>query len=679
MAENYWMGIDIGGTFTDIVLTDRQSGKMIVYKHPSSPDNPEKGAVQGIRKLLLQENISECQIKKIIHGTTVATNAVIEKKGAKTAMLITKGFRDILEIRRQNRPHLYNFGISKSKPLVPRNLVFEINERILSTGEVLIGISTEELETARKWLIEKEIESVAVCFLHSYRNGAHEQTVKEYFEANLPGIFISLSHKILSEFREYERASTTAANAFVTPVMKRYVERMSNDLADLGIKEDILIMQSNGGVMTSGQAGNHAVQTLISGPAAGILAGMSLAGSRNFITADMGGTSFDVSLVTDGKPRLTMEGEVAGYDLRLPRIDVNTIGAGGGSIAWIDKGGALRVGPRSAGSSPGPAGYAGGGNKPTVTDAHIVLGRLNPEYLLEGEMRIDRKAAEKTITENIAQPLGLSLQEAAQGIIDIVNAEMVKGIKKVSVERGIDPSEYDLISFGGAGPLHAAELGNELNMNKVIIPYYPGVNSAIGLLQADYRFIKSRSILVTFDEVNLPLINDSFSELLSDISNDFSDEGFRGEDISSDFTLYLRYLGQGSELEITITEEKIDREILNELTVEFAALHHREYGYSRENEKIELVSIRVTAAAGAGLKSLVISNSNKEKEISQLNRKVFFDGEQYTAPVYRRKHLTPRDSLKGPCIIEQFDSTTVIPVGSNVSIDDQLSMIISRI
>lgn len=679
MSKHYWIGIDIGGTFTDIVLINKESGEITVYKHPSSTQSPDEGAVEGIRKILLEENISEYQIEKVVHGTTVATNSIIENKGAKTAMLITRGFRDILEIRRQNRPHLYNFRMSKPEPLIPRELIFEVNERMQSNGEILTEISTKELESARRWIMEKEIESIAVCFLHSYRNGLHERLVKEYLEKNLPKLSISLSHEVLSEFKEYERASTTAANASVTPVVKRYLDRMNKNLAKLGIEKDVLVMQSNGGVISSEQAGNHAVQTLISGPAAGVLAGMSLSGTRNFITADMGGTSFDVSLVTNGKPRFTMDGEVAGYDLRLPRVDVNTIGAGGGSIAWTDKGGALRVGPKSSGSFPGPAGYSRGGKQPTVTDAHIVLGRLNPDYLLGGAMKIDKEAAERVIRENIAQPLGLSLREAAQGIVDVVNAEMVKGIRKVSVERGIDPSEYDLISFGGAGPLHAVELARELNIGKVIIPYYPGVNSAIGLLQADYQFMKIRSLLVIFDETSLSRINSSFSELLSDIRRDLSNEGFSGEALSFDFTLYLRYSGQGSELGLIIEEKEINQRTLEELFTRFTNEHRREYGYIRENEKIELVSIRLTVVVEACVENFRVNNSYSKDYAVQCRREVFLDGKKYTIPVYLRNQIDPRQSLEGPCIIEQFDSTTVIPADSNVSIDDQLNLIISKI
>jgi N-methylhydantoinase A len=678
MTKDYWIGVDIGGTFTDIVLLNKQSGELTVYKHPSSPKNPDQGAVEGIKKLLKQENISAHQIKKVVHGTTVATNAIIENKGSKTALLITKGFKDILEIRRQDRPHLYNFRVTRPQPLVPRELIFEIDERMQYNGEVLTELTTEELNNIRQWVLVNNIEAVAVCFLHSYRNGKHERMVKAFFKENLPKTFVSLSHEVLSEFKEYERASTTVANAYVTPVMKQYVNNLNKGLAEMGFDKEVLIMQSNGGVMTSTQAGNHAVQTLISGPAGGVLAGLALSSSDNFITADMGGTSFDVSLVAGSKPRFTMDGEIAGYDLRLPRIDVNTIGAGGGSIAWIDNGGALRVGPRSSGALPGPASYGRGGVEPTVTDAHVVLGRLNPEYLLEGGMRIDRTAAEKAITENIAHPLNLSLQEAAQGIIDIVNAMMVKGIRKVSVERGDDPAEFDLISFGGAGPLHAIELADELGMNKVIIPYNPGVNSAIGLLRADYRFIKFRSLLTILNEDNLLMINDSFSELQIKIEKELAGEGFSLGDINYEFSLYLRYAGQGSELELTLSDGIIKGSVLNNVFDQFAAKHLQEYGYVRENEKIELVNVRVTGISEAGVKKLGTANQQIGKENIQVTRQTFFKRKEYTTPIFKRKEISIDQVLEGPCIIEQFDSTTVVPPGFNVSVDEQFNLIVRR-
>jgi N-methylhydantoinase A len=427
--------------------------------------------------------------------------------------------------------------------------------------------------------------------------------------------------------------------------------------------------------MSSAQASSRAGETLISGPAAGVLAGVAFSPSDTFITADMGGTSFDVALVEGGRPRITLEGEVAGFNVRLPRIDVNTIGAGGGSIAWIDAGGALRVGPRSSGAVPGPACYRRGGDQPTVTDAHAVLGRINPGYMLGGEMKIDVSASRTVVDRDIAQPLGLSVEEAAQGILDVVNATMVKGIRKVSVERGHDPGEFDLISFGGAGPLHAIELAAELGMKRVVIPYHPGVNSALGLLAADYRYTKLRSLLVPFAAERTAEINQALEELRAQAQQELGSEGFSGDRIQFEHHLYLRYAGQGSELEIPLESGTLSADTVHERLELFGQKHVQEFGYKRETEPVELVNLRVTAITEGGIRSLAGHALQNQHASAESSREVIISGVRYECRIYEREHLPAGSRMQGPAVIEQLDSTTVVPPGYTVEVDSQLNLL----
>lgn len=675
MNQEYWIGVDIGGTFSDIVLLERVSGELTVHKSPSTPEAPEQGAVRGIRELLERVGVTGDQVRRVVHGTTVATNAVLERNGARTALLVTDGFRDLLEIRRQDRPDLYNFRVQKPEPLVPRERVFAVDERMQYDGTPLRAVSLDRLSETAQGLSEAGMEAVAVCLLHSYRNGEHERQVREELVAQDSSLTVVLSHEVAPEIKEYERASTTAVTAYVSPVIERYLTKLNHGLAEIGINTRATIMQSSGGIMSSEQASSRAGETLISGPAAGVLAGVAFSPSDTFITADMGGTSFDVALVEGGAPRITLEGEVATFNVRLPRIDVNTIGAGGGSIAWIDAGGALRVGPRSAGAVPGPACYRRGGKRPTVTDAHAVLGRINPNYMLGGDMQLDVSVAWTAVEQEIAMPLGLSVEEAAQGVLDVVNATMVKGIRKVSVERGHDPREFDLISFGGAGPLHAIELAAELGMRRVVIPYHPGVNSALGLLAADYRYTKVRSLLVPFSPEQAAHINEALGQLRSQAEIELGTEGFSEKQITYEHHLYLRYSGQGSELEIPLKGGHLGRSEVDELLEEFARKHVQEFGYKRDGEPVELVNARVTATTESGIRSLAGEAVLNREAHAETTRGVFLSGVKKNCAIYERERLPEGARLAGPAIIEQLDSTTVVPPGYTVEIDSQLNLI----
>ncbi|MBE0467173.1 MAG: hydantoinase/oxoprolinase family protein, partial [Candidatus Desulforudis sp.] len=469
MTRTYKLAVDTGGTFTDFCLLG-DDGELWVEKEPSTPDDPSRAVFAGIEKLLKKTGIQPREISLFLHGTTVATNAVLEQRGARVALVTTSGFKDVIFIGRQNRPHLYNFWSTKPPPLLPRHLVFEINERVLADGSIRRRPRNDEVGFVVQRVREAGVEAVAVCLLHAYVNPEHEMLLKNALERELPQLSVTASSEILPEFREYERTSTTVINALVRPLMDRYIKRLERDLQSTGVNGEPFIMQSNGGVITAAQARNQSARTVLSGPAGGVLAGVSLArltGCKNLITADMGGTSMDICLIHDGEPRFTTEGSIGGYPLRLPILDIHTIGAGGGSVAWVDAGGALRVGPRSAGAVPGPACYGLGGANPTVTDANLLLGRLHPADFA-GYRQLEPELAVRSIEERTAKPLGLTLEEAAEGIIRVVNAGMVRATRVVSVQKGHDPRDFTLVAFGGAGPLHAVELARELSIPRIL-------------------------------------------------------------------------------------------------------------------------------------------------------------------------------------------------------------------
>ena len=494
----YRLGVDVGGTFTDLALYDADTNRLEFAKTPSTPDNQAVGVAAGIAELARRYGVMPEQVDFFIHGTTVATNTLLERKGAVTALVVTAGFRDVLQIGRQERPSLYDWRIRRPEPLAPRRLRFEVAERVVHTGEVLTPLTGAEIDRVVARLAAADVDAIAVCLLHSYANPAHERALGEALRRSLPGVTVALSHEVLPEFKEYERMSTTAINAYVSPVMERYLRRLEHTISDAGLKSELYIMQSNGGTMGVETAIERPVHTIMSGPAAGVIGAAAIArqaGHANAISIDMGGTSFDVSLCYQGEVRQTQESEIERLPIRVPMVDVHTLGAGGGSIAWIDAGGALRVGPSSAGAVPGPACYGSGGTQATVTDANVVLGRLGESGLLGGAMPLDAALARMAVRERIADPLGIGVEEAAEGIVQVVNASMVKGIRVVSVSKGYDPREFCLVAFGGAGPLHASELAEEMDIPRVLVPVAPGVTSALGLLVADLRHDFARTVL----------------------------------------------------------------------------------------------------------------------------------------------------------------------------------------
>ena len=512
----YRLGVDVGGTFTDLVLHEVESNRLEFAKTPSTPADQSEGVTTGALQLVNRLGISPQAIAFFIHGTTVATNTLLERKGARTALIVTRGFRDVLQIGRQDRPDLYDWTIRRTEPIVPRRLRFEVTERVLHTGEVIEPVSDADVAGIVRRLEEEQVEAVAVCLLHSYAHPAHERQVGEAIRKALPDITLSISSEVAPEFKEYERMSTASINAFVAPVMERYLRSLQASIEAQGIDSDLHIMQSNGGTMSADAAVEKPVHTILSGPAAGVIGSVGLAaqaGELNTISVDMGGTSFDISLCYQGEVRRTQDSEIDRLPIKVPMVDIHTLGAGGGSIAWIDPGGALRVGPHSAGAAPGPACYGQGGAEPTVTDANLLLGRLSQDAFLGGLMKLDIGLARDAVRDRIAEPLGLGLQEAAEGIVRVVNAGMIKGIRVVSVAKGYDPREFTLVTFGGAGPLHAAELASELNIPKVLVPIAPGVTSALGLLMADLRHDLVRTVLLSSAEAKPSDLGEVYSGL----------------------------------------------------------------------------------------------------------------------------------------------------------------------
>ena len=550
------LGVDVGGTFTDLVIHEVESNRLEFAKTPSTPADQSEGVTTGALQLLERMGVSPEAIAFFIHGTTVATNTLLERKGARTALVVTRGFRDILQIGRQDRPDLYDWTIRRTEPIVSRRLRFEVSERVLHTGEIIEPVSQSDISEIVRRLEEEKVEAVAVCLLHSYAHPEHERQVGQAIRDALPGVTLSVSSEVAPEFKEYERMSTAAINAFVAPVMERYLRSLQAGIEAQGIDSDLHIMQSNGGTMSADAAVQRPVQTILSGPAAGVIGSVGLAaqaGELNTISVDMGGTSFDISLCYQGEVRRTQDSEIERLPIKVPMVDIHTLGAGGGSIAWIDPGGALRVGPHSAGADPGPACYGQGGAEATVTDANLLLGRLSPEAFLGGRMVLDVGLARKAIRERIADPLGLSLEEAAEGIVRVVNAGMIKGIRVVSVAKGYDPREFTLVTFGGAGPLHAAELAAELNIPKVLVPIAPGVTSALGLLMADLRHDLVRTVLLTSSEATPSDLGAIYSELEAAALAQMDREGVDRDEVSLVRTADVRYLGQGYELEVPVS------------------------------------------------------------------------------------------------------------------------------
>ena len=681
---SYRLGVDVGGTFTDLALYDVDSNLLEFAKTPSTPADQTAGITLGLQQLVGRLGIPPSEITFFIHGTTVAINTVLERKGARTALVTTQGFRDVLHIGRQDRPNLYDWRIRRPDPLVPRHLRFEVKERVLYTGEVLEPLDERELDTVVEKLRAARVDSVAVCLLHSYANPAHERTIGTALARELPDVTVSLSADILPEFKEYDRMSTTTINAYVGSVMGLYLRSLQRGISEVGVESDLHIMQSNGGIMGAETAVEKPIQTILSGPAAGVIGGVALAdqaGEPNTISVDMGGTSFDICLSSQGEVRRTRESEIEGFPVKVPTVDIHTLGAGGGSIAWIDAGGALRVGPQSAGADPGPACYGKAGEEPTVTDANLVLGRLNPDRFLGGDMVLDVEQARRSVSDRIATPLRLGLEEAAEGIIRVINATMIKGIRVVSVAKGYDPREFCIVAFGGAGPVHAAELAAELDIPRVLVPIAPGVTSALGLLMADMRHDYVRTVLSTVDRADPGDLDRRYVEMEAEALAQMKREGLPAQGVELLRLADARYLGQGFELEVPVAGGQLSPEAIAELAEGFHKAHAHRYGYANPENPVEIVNVRLTALARLPQPELTAERTDGATDPGQAldgYRQVYFNQEFLQTAVYDRSRLRPGDEITGPAVLEQLDSTTVVWPGQCARVDAHRNAILDR-
>lgn len=656
-----YVGVDTGGTFTDFVYWDGKEWK--VLKIPSTPENPAQAVLKGLEELRKGDLPLD-----IVHGSTVATNALLERKGAKTALITNKNFEDIIVIGRQNRERLYDLHYKRPEPLVPEELRFGLDCRMDYKGEELKPINPKELSELVDRLIEKGIESVAVCFLHSYANPKHEKEVGEAIRKKAKNVFISLSHEILPEFREYERMSTTLINAYVGPKMASYLGFLKERLRS---KDTLRVMQSNGGVISVETASKEAVRTVLSGPAGGVIGALfigKLAGLNKLITFDMGGTSTDVSLI-DKRPKITTESKISGLPVKVPMIEIHTVGAGGGSIAYIDEGGALRVGPQSAGAKPGPICYGKGGKDITVTDANLFLGRLVPEHFLGGNMKLYPELLKEPF-EILSKKAGLTPLELAEGIIRVVNSNMERAIRKISVERGYNPEEFALLSFGGAGGLHAVFLAKALNIPKVIIPVNPGLLSAIGMLVSDVVKDLSTTVMLKESEASPKILEALFKTLEEKLLYEMELEGHPKKKVIVERFLDLRYKGQSYELIIPYSEnyrESFERE------------HERLYGYRHEGREIEVVNLRLRAIGlkeKPSLKELEFSKELKSDAILG-EREVYINGEWKRFKVIDRTKLTFGNRIDFPAIVVEYSSTTLIPEGAFGEVDRYGNLILN--
>lgn len=675
------VGVDSGGTFTDVCLFDDASGRVEVWKVSSTPADPSLGIAEGVARGLEQVGAGAADIGYFAHGTTVATNALIQKRGARTGLITTDGFRDLLEIGRQKRPDLYDLMVDKPVPLVPRDLRLEVPERLRHDGSVEIPLDEAAFRGAVRRLRAANVTAVAVCFLYGFLNTAHEQLAARILAEEFPEAFACVSHDVAPEFREFERLSTTVVNAWLGPVMRGYIERLGDRLRTLGVRVAPHLTQSNGGVIGFDQAARLPVRTVLSGPSTGVVGAREiglLAGFPDLITFDMGGTSTDVALLHGGECRLAGEAMVHGYPIKAPMLDIHTVGAGGGSIAHID-GGLLKVGPTSAGAHPGPVCYGLGNTEATVTDACVVLGLLNPRHLLGGRMAVHRDLALAAI-ERLAAPLGLDALRTAQGMLSVVTANMARAIRVISVQRGYDPREYTMIAFGGAGPLHAARLARELDISRILVPRNPGILCAMGLLLTDLRADFALTRLRTLDESIMPDMADAFQTLSARALEWFEQEGIAPENRRIVRTVDMRYAGQNYELAVPLPDGPVGPASLKAIASGFLDVHKRLYGFAPDDEPIQAVTFRVEAAGlvpKAALPAHPLTGTDAAAALMEY-RDVWSPDHQafQPCPVYDRDRLSAGDRFAGPAIVEQMDATTYIPADTTVRVDAWLNMIL---
>jgi len=678
------VGVDIGGTFTDFMLYDADSGAVHVHKVRSTPDDPGQAMVSGLVELCGAVGIAPADVDAVFHGTTVATNAVLQHHGAEAGMLTTKGFRDVVHIGRHQRPQHYSVMQDipwQARPFVKRRHRHVVTERVSPPrGEVLEPLDEDDVRAAARALREAGVESVAVCFLFSYLNPEHERRAAEIVAEEIPGAFVTASADVFPQFREFERFTTACMNAFVGPSTGRYLERLAGALAAESVRGKLHVMMSNGGVASAEVAARRPVTLLLSGPAAGVLGGVSAgaaAGRTRLITFDVGGTSADIGIVTEQgiTEASARDTWVAGYPLLVPMIDIHTIGAGGGSIAYADEGGAFRVGPRSAGAAPGPAAYGQGGEEPTLTDANVVLGRLDPDRFLGGEMKLDRDLALAAV-QRLGDRLGMSPLEAAEGIVTIANANMSSAIRSRTVQKGHDPREFTLVAFGGAGPMQAAEVAESLDIPEVIVPPHPGITSAMGLLASDLKYDQMRTVFMTEGAVDGERLDRELAEAATELHTLLREDGVSDEQIDVVCGLDCRYVGQGYELRVPLPEGRFTPEALEH----FHRLHEQEYGHAFR-DPIEIVNLRITAyGRRAKVEQLPLATAAGEALLGEGESVFRRNGSLSPHPTryYDRALLPAGEAIEGAAIVFQRDATTVVPPGWTARADTGGSLILNR-
>ncbi|MCZ6536086.1 MAG: hydantoinase/oxoprolinase family protein [Chloroflexi bacterium] len=690
--RGYRLGVDVGGTFTDIVLMGPE-GQITVKKVSSTPSRYDEGIITGVRQILEEAGVAPEDVEEVCHSTTAATNAVLEHRGAKVGLVTTKGFRDVLELRRLRTPSLYDLFYTPPEPLVPRYLRLEVDERIDAQGKVLKALDLDEVRRSVDQLLEEGVESMAVCLLNSYKNPVHEQAIGSLIRGEYKDLFLSLSHDVVSAIGEYERTSTTVANAYLMPVMSTYLSSLRDRLTEMGVKAPISVMQSSGGMMTSHRASQRPVFSLESGPVAGVSGAMHLSkkmGLPNILTFDMGGTTTKAAVIEKGEPHKSSEYEIGapisrgsrllkggGYLLMVRAVDVAEVGAGGGSIVSLDRAGSFQVGPRSAGAEPGPICYDRGGTEPTTSDANVLLGYLNPDYLLGGALRVNLDKTTSLFQSKVAQPLGLSLLEAAYGVHMVANATMARAMRSVTIERGRDARNFTVVAFGGSGPCHAAALARQLGIRRVIVPASPGLFSSLGLLSATQEYEFVRSLMLGTRDTNGHSLEESFTVLESEARDILHQEGYAANALG--FTRYadLHYAAQIHELTVPVPASGR----ISDLEEVFGEEHHRTYGYQSAREPIEITNIRVMGhqiqSLGAQADLTAIGAALYGAGGQNKSRKAYFGKERglLDVPIISRGDLDLQPS-QGPAIVEEYDTTIVVPPGCTVSRDATWNVIL---
>jgi N-methylhydantoinase A len=667
---SYRVAMDIGGTFTDFVVAEDDAGTYS-GKVLSTPANPAEGVLAGLEQFVPELE----QIEFLVHGTTVGLNSFLERKGTRVLLLMTAGLRDSYSIARHDRKELYALQYRKPTRLVPRRDVLEVVERLRYDGSVEIPLGEESLEPIVEKIRAEKIKAVAVCLVHAFTNPEHELRVREILERECPGLSVALSHEIAREWREYERASSAALNAYIAPRVEGYLETLEDGLAERHVQATLYVMQSNGGITAARKAREQPIQTLLSGPVGGTIGGAALSrsiGRPNLLCIDMGGTSFDLSLIVEGEPSVSMETELEGLPVLLSLVDIHTIGAGGGSLAWLEAGG-LRVGPQSAGADPGPACYGRGGTQPTVTDANLFLGRLDPGYFLGGRMSLDEQAARRAL-HSIGSQIGLDDVAFAEGMLAIINAKMADAMRTITVKQGIDPREYSLVAFGGAGPMHAAWLAEELDIREVIVPWSPGTFSAWGMLQTDMRHDVVRAFYCPLAELSAGDVADAFAAL--------QEEGsalLAGEDLPADARYFtrsadMRYVGQEYTVTVPIGPE-ID---LDRIDHDYHEAHRIRHGHSTPGAPVEFVNLRLAAMGRIGARGAPFRPPAEKQDPLLGRRRVVFAGEEYETEVLLRDHLSSGAHHEGPLVIEEQSSTAVVPPGYVVRVDELGNLLVTR-